>query len=134
MLGHFRRSGNRQFIAALLIFALKLQGVALAVAVGRLVAKPTGDVNWAGFEICYHSHSADAAGNAAAPGRAPEHSDIYCCIFCLAGATHLLEAPLLSTEFRVIIRAIVPENFTAWRLPALTIYASARPRGPPAAA
>jgi hypothetical protein len=120
---------GRQFAAIVLTFALLLQGIALAAASGRLAANAATDAGWAGFELCQHSGS-DDGGNASAPAGAPENSNAHC-IFCLAGASYALQAPLPSAAFHVIIIAIVPWTFTVWRLPALTVDSSARPRGPP---
>jgi hypothetical protein len=120
---------GRQLAAVVLTFALLLQGVASAAAAGHLVANAATDAGWAAFELCHHNSSADE-GNASAPAGVPENSDAHC-IFCLAGASCALQAPIPSVAFHIIIIAIVPWNFTAWRLPALTVDASARPRGPP---
>jgi hypothetical protein len=130
-LGRLRRSGNRQFVAAFLIFALMLQSMALAVAAGRLTAAGAIDPNWAGFEICHHDGAGDD-GNAAVPGGAPVPSGAHC-LFCLTGAAHALEAPLPSPEFHLIIITVVPWTLPVWRLPVVTVDASARPRGPPVA-
>jgi Protein of unknown function (DUF2946) len=132
MLQQLRRSVSRQFTAVALIVALMLQGMAVAAASGRVATK-TGDAdqNSLSFEICRHSNA--DAGDAAAPGSAPERAGAHC-VFCLAAAVYALEAPLPDADFHVIHRAIAPWHFTAWRLPALTVDASARPRGPPPAA
>jgi hypothetical protein len=119
---------GRQFAAVVLTFALLLQGVTLAAATGRLAANAATDAGWAAFELCHHNGSSDDGGNASAPAGAPDNSDPHC-IFCLAG--YALQAPLPSVAFHIIIIAIVPWTFTVWRLPALTVDASARPRGPP---
>jgi hypothetical protein len=127
MLGHLRRSGGRQFCAVFLIFALMLQGMAFAAMTSRLAADAASDASLAGFEICHHSSPADDSGDPAVP----ESSGVHC-IFCLAAADHALEAPLPSAEFYVILlTTTVPWTFTAWRLPAPVVNASARPRGPP---
>jgi hypothetical protein len=131
MLGRLRRSEGRQFAAALLIFALMMQSLALAAF--RLAADAGPDSSWAGFEICRHSGAANDGGNAAAPAGAPERSDAHC-IFCLAGAHHALDTLLPSAAFHTVVLTIVPWSFTALRLPALTVDASTRPRGPPRAA
>jgi hypothetical protein len=136
MLGRLRRSASRQFSAVVLIFALMLQGMAVAAAAGRVVAGT--DPSSPGFEICLHNGPAEPGGNADAGGAAtpentPEHAGAHC-IFCLAGTGYALETLLPSADFHVIINVIAPWRFTAWRLPALTVDASARPRGPPPAA
>ena len=120
---------GRQLAAAVVIFALILQSVAVAAATGPTTNTAT-DPGWVAFELCHHSGSADDGGNASAPAGAPENSDAHC-IFCLAGASYALQAPLPSVAFHIIIIAIVPWTFTVWRLPAITVDASARPRGPP---
>ena len=138
MLGRLRRSVSRQFAAVALVVALMLQGMAVASATGQVAAKATdADPNWPGFEICVHNGPAQAdgnadAGNAATPGGAPEHAGVHC-IFCLAGSGHALEALPPNADFYIIVRASAPWPFTEWRLPALTVDASARPRGPPPA-
>jgi hypothetical protein len=121
---------GRQFAAVVLTFALLLQGVALAAATGRLAANAATDAGWAAFKLCDHNGSSDDGGNPSAPAGAPDNSDPHC-IFCLAGASYALQAPLPSVAFHIIIIATVPWTFTVWRLPALTVDASARPRGPP---
>jgi hypothetical protein len=130
MLGRLGRSGGGQLAAAILIFALALQGMVFAVASG-LAAGAAGNAKRADFEIC-RDRPAGAGGDAAAPGSAPvERSDAHC-VFCLAGALHALGAPPPGTEFHAVAFAIVPWTFTAMRLPAHTVNANARPRGPPA--
>jgi hypothetical protein len=120
---------GRQLAAMVVIFALMLQSVASAAAPVRLAASAAADAGWAAFELCHHNSSADE-GNTSAPAGVPENSDAHC-IFCLAGASYALQAPLPRVAFHIIIIAIVPWTFTVWRLPALTVDASARPRGPP---
>jgi hypothetical protein len=132
--GQLRRSGGRQLVAALLIFSLMLQSMALAVAAGRLAADTAAavDPSWPGFEICHHDGAGDD-GHAAVPGGAPVPSATHC-LFCLAAATHALEAPLPGIEFHIVILTLVAWTLPLWRLPAVTVDASSRPRGPPSAA
>jgi hypothetical protein len=52
-------------------------------------------------------------------------------VFCLAGATYVLDVPAAAPDFHAIAFAVVAWRFEAWRLPAVTVDASARPRGPP---
>jgi hypothetical protein len=124
---------GRQFAAVVLTLALMLQSVALAAATGGLAANAATDAGWAGFELCHHNGSGDDGGNAFAPSGAPENSDAHC-IFCLAGAIYALQPPLPSAAFHIIIITIAPWIFTVLLLPALTVDANARPRGPPPAA
>ncbi len=120
---------GRQLAAAVVIFALILQSVALA-ATTRATANTAADPGWIVFELCHHNGSADDGGNASAPADVPENSGAHC-IFCLAGASYALQAPLQSAAFHIIAITIAPWVFTVWLLPALTVDASARPRGPP---
>ena len=111
----------RRFTAGVLAFALVLQGIAFTLAGARLAADPA--TTTAGFELCRHD-----GGTA---GGAPEGSAVDShCIFCLAGATYL-DAPAAASEFHIITFAALSWSFSAWRLPAATVNASARSRGPP---
>jgi hypothetical protein len=136
MLGLLRRSVSRQFTAVALIVALMLQGIAVAAASGHATNKAVdASANQLGFEICRHSGLTGDVGNAdagdtATPGDMPEGSGAHC-VFCLAGATYALDALVPSADFYVVLQAIAPWPFTVWRLPAVTVDASARPRGPP---
>jgi Protein of unknown function (DUF2946) len=132
MVGGLHELGRvgRQLAAAVVIFALMLQSVVSAATTGPTAANTATDPGWVAFELCHHNGSADDGGNASAPAGAPENSEAHC-IFCLAGASYALQAPLPSVAFQIIVIGIVPWTFTVWRLPALTVDASARPRGPP---
>jgi hypothetical protein len=89
----------------------------------------TNPVNWWGASRI--ALMLGAGDNSFAPGGAPESSH---CIFCLAGVSYALEAPLPSVACRVITITIASWIFTVWLLLALTVDASARPRSPPYAA
>jgi hypothetical protein len=130
MSGRLLRSGGGQFVATILIFALMLQGMALAVSTSRLAAHGT---DWTGFEICRHSGPANTGKNTAVPGGGPEQRSDAHCIFCLAGAAHALGAQPPNAEFQPVAFTILPWTFSVWRLPAHTVDAGARPRGPPPA-
>jgi hypothetical protein len=118
---------GRQLAAAVLIFALLLQGLAFAFASGRLAATAAGETDRAGFALCLHDTSgADQAGGAPELPAADQH-----CIFCLAGAPYVLGTLASAPAFHTITFAAVAWPFVAWRLPATTVDASARPRGPP---
>ena len=125
MLGRLRRSGSGQFAATILIFALMLQGMAFAIA--RLAVKDVGDSTIAAFELCRHTGFADDGGNAAVPPGAPEDPSSHC-IFCLAGPSYGLDAPLPALRVHSIGFTITPWTFTALRLPTIRCDASARPR------
>jgi hypothetical protein len=132
MLGRLRRLGSRQFTAAILIFALMLQGMALAVASSRLAAGTANTADRTGFEICRRSGPSNAKGDAGPLG-APEHRSDAHCIFCLAGAAHALGASPPGVQFHIVAFTIVPWTFTVWRLPTFAADANARPRAPPLA-
>jgi hypothetical protein len=112
----------RRFTACVLVFALVLQGIAFALAGARLAADPAPTT--AGFELCRHDGGLSPAGAPESPG-----GDSHC-IFCLAGATYV-DAPAAASEFHTITFAVLSWPFDAWRLPAATVNASARSRGPP---
>ena len=122
--------GWRLLATAIVVFALVLQGMAFAVA--HLAVSAAGD-NVAGFELCGHAGFVDDGGNAAVPPGTPEDSSFHC-IFCLAGASYGLDAPLPAPTVHFIGYTIAPWTFTALRLPTIRCDDSARPRGPPAAA
>jgi hypothetical protein len=132
MLARLRGSGGgwRLLATAVLIFALMLQGMALAVA--RLAFNAAGD-NVAGFELCRHAGVAEDGRNAAVPPGAPEDSNSHC-IFCVAGTSYGLDVPLPAPRVHSIEFTIASWTFTALRLPTIRCDDSARPRGPPAAA
>jgi hypothetical protein len=117
----------RRFTACILVVALVLQGIAFTWAAARLAADPAGAADSAGFELCTH-------GGGMAPGGAPESpaADSHC-IFCLAGAAYV-DAPAAASVFHTITFAVLSWPLNAWRLPAVTVNASARSRGPPLAA
>jgi len=121
------RGGWRRLTACALVFALVIQGIAFTLAGARLAADAAAATDFAGFELCRH------AGDAA-PGGAPETPADSHCVFCLAGATFVLDVPAAAPDFHAVAFAVVPWRFEAWRLPAVTVDASARPRGPPATA
>lgn len=130
MRGRLRRSRSlaRQLAGMVLVIALLLQGMAVAFAVGRMAAAAGGARDWAGFELCRHGGAAQPGGGPASPASGGH------CIFCPAGQTIVLGAPVHAPAFHTIVIAIVPWKRVAWRLPAPRIDASARPRGPPPAA
>jgi hypothetical protein len=117
-------NGWRQLTACVLVFALILQGVAFTLAGARLAAADPADTA-AGFELCRHDGGTAGGGAPESPG-ADSH-----CIFCLAGATYLDAPAAAASEFHTITFAVLSWSFSAWRLPAATVNASARPRGPP---
>ena len=118
---------GRQLAAAVLTFAILLQGVAFAFASGRLAAAAAGDIDRAAFALCLHdADGSDRAGGAPEPPATDQH-----CIFCLAGATYVFGELASAPAFHTIAFVMVPWPFVAKRLPAATVNASARPRGPP---
>jgi hypothetical protein len=130
MHGFVEGSGRiwRRLTAGVLICALLLQGVAFVLEGARLAAAAAGTADWASFELCRHDGGAVPDGTPESPA-ADSH-----CIFCLAGATYVLGGSASTPKFRTIAFAVVPWPFVVWRLPADTVDASARPRGPPTAA
>lgn len=118
----------RRFTACVLVFALVLHGIAFTLTGARLAANPVSTADLAGFQLCRHD-------GGTAPGGAPESpaADTHC-IFCLAGANYVPGTATIAPDFHTIVFATVSWPFVARRLPATTVDASARPRGPPPAA
>jgi hypothetical protein len=121
----------RRLTACTLVCALVLQGIAFtftgaALAAGAAGASGAADWAVAGFELCRHNAGTVPDGVPAAPA-----VDTHC-VFCLAGAPVLGAAS--APECQIIAIAIAPWRFAAWRLPADTVDASTRARGPPPAA
>jgi hypothetical protein len=114
--------GWRRFAVGVLVFALVLQGIAPTPAGARLAADPA--TNTAGFELCRHDSATPPKGAPESPA-ADSH-----CVFCLAVA-FCLHAPVTASQFRTITFAVLSWSFSAWCLPAATVNAGARPRGPP---
>jgi hypothetical protein len=115
--------------ACLLAYALVLQTFVFAATSGRPVPGSADDTPWAA-ELC--SHHGDATGPAEAPPQGPA-ADQHC-LYCIAGALYVDCAPLAAPQYRdgIFLDTVVP--LKARRLVAPLNYASAWPRGPPAAA
>jgi hypothetical protein len=123
-----RRSedGWRRLTACVLVFALILQGIAFTVMADAPGLDPSGINNLAGFELCSH--------NAATPPSTPTSpaADTHCTL-CLAGASYVLDTATAALDFHTVEMTVVSWLPVAWRLPATTVDANSRPRGPPSA-
>jgi hypothetical protein len=123
-----RRSedGWRRLTAWVVVFALILQGMAFTAMAGAPGLDPPDIANSAGFELCSH--------DAAAPPSTPANpaADTHCSL-CLAGASYVLDTATATLDFRTVAMTVVSWLPMAWRLPATTVDASSRPRGPPSA-
>jgi len=130
MLARLRGSGYlaRQLCAALLMFALIVQGMGFAFAVGRLGAGLPSDISSSIFELCRHNNGPAQSGDEPNIPVTDQH-----CIFCLAGGNLALAPSTPAETFAVVFFTVVPRQFTVWRLPAGPVNASAQPRGPPLA-
>jgi hypothetical protein len=116
-------NGWQRLTAGVLVLALVLQGIAITLAGARLAAANPTDAA-AGFELCRHDGGLGGGGAPESPA-ADSH-----CIFCLTGATYL-DAPAAASECHTVMFGAVSWPLSGWRLPATTVNASARPRGPP---
>jgi hypothetical protein len=117
------RNGWQRLAACVLVLALVLQAIAFTLAGVHLAADPTGAT--AGFELCRHD-----GGDGGAPKSPAGDSR---CMFCLTGATYL-DAPAPASKCHTMTFAVLAWSPSAWLMPAATVNASARPRGPPLAA
>ncbi len=119
--------GWRRVTAGALIYALVLQGMAFALIGARMAAAAVTEGALAAYELCH-----DVAADPGSPAQVPNApaGDTHC-VFCLVGANLVLDAPATSAEFRAVAVPMAPWPFVVWRLPADTVWASARPRGPP---
>jgi hypothetical protein len=117
------RNGWQRLTAAVLVLALVLQGIAVTVAEARLAAANPTDAA-ASFELCRHDGGLGGGGAPESPA-ADSH-----CIFCLTGVTYL-DAPAAASECHTVRFGALSWSLSAWRWPATTVNASARPRGPP---
>jgi hypothetical protein len=118
------RNRWQRLTACGLILALVLQGIAFTLA-GTAAANPTDAA--AGFSLCRHDGGM-GGGNAPTSPAADSH-----CIFCLTGATYL-DAPTVASGCHTIAFGVLSWSLSAWQLPATTVNAGARPRGPPLSA
>jgi hypothetical protein len=119
---------RRQVTAWALIYALVLQGMIVALA-GAGFAATAGSLGDTSYEICHHDGGAPDT-----PSQGPDQSDNSCCILCLAGASYTLADVDLTIDFRPVEFAPVRWPATTLPLPAHTVDANTRPRGPPATA
>jgi hypothetical protein len=117
---------RRPLIAVIAAYVLAAEALLLAFT-GFNLAASAADISPA-FELCHH----DATDAPSLPGGTPDQSGCNHCIFCFAGAHHVLTAPSISLFQRVNVDVAIvlwtPENGGAIRLPAHSI---ANPRGPP---
>lgn len=120
--------GWRQVTAGVLVYALVLQGLAVALVGAQLAASAAADGVLAGYELCHHD-----AGASDVPVNGPEApAESAHCIFCLVAANQAADVPAGAPEYVAVAVPMAPWPFVVWRLPAATVDPSARPRGPPA--
>jgi hypothetical protein len=111
----------QRLTACVLVLALVLQAFTLAGA--RLAAADPIHAA-SGFALCRHDGGLGGGGAPESPA-AGNH-----CIFCLAGATYV-DAPAAASQCHTLTYAVLSWPLGVWRLPAATVNAGARPRGPP---
>jgi hypothetical protein len=113
----------RGVTACVLIYVLILQGMALALASASRLGAPDSTL---GVEVCHHD-----GGTSGAPSQTPSPSDDICCIVCLAGASYVSVTVAFALVFHPIVFAAVHWPVPVSQLPARTVDANTRPRGPP---
>jgi len=122
-----KRSERRRsrFVAIALIYLVMLQGVVVTAANVKLV--PDAADRWASLELCLHD-----GGSKDAPVDIPASpSDRHHCILCLVGAAPVLPSQIIALPVHFVDMPAAHWTKDAWPLPAKTVDASARPRGPP---
>ena len=121
------RSFWRRLVGAAVIYALIMQPLLLAV-VGVQIANASALDEFSLSQLCLHGTD----GSPLSPVDQPKHPADDHCVFCFAGAFHLLDAPRPITiqHFR---SEIYTERQSAQplRLSLFSLYSVARPRGPP---
>jgi hypothetical protein len=115
----------RRMTACVLIYALVLQGMALALASVSSVGA-AGNAGGVAIELCHHE-----GGRSDAPSQTPGPFDDICCIVCLAGASYVFPTLAFALVFHPIVFATVRWPVAVSQLPSRTVNANARPRGPP---
>jgi hypothetical protein len=122
------KGASRRTIAGALICTLVLQGILLAVATGWLAAA-SANPDWAGVVICHH----DDAGSSqpVVPANPLNPDDNGCCLYCVVSALYVPPTPIHAASYRAVVIAYAEWPLPTWRLPAKTIDANVRPRGPP---
>jgi hypothetical protein len=123
------RSNWRRLAACVLVFALVLQSLAFNLAIAHRAADETISADLTGFELCRHDPATPVQPGDPGSPAADSH-----CVFCVAGPGFVLEPPTVSTVFCPVEISTTPWPLVAWRLAPVTVDASTRPRGPPAAA
>jgi len=116
----------RRLIGAVLVHAVAVQ--ALLVAVGGFSLTANADQSPPAFELCSH----DANGATHSPARLPDHSGCTHCIFCFAGAHHVVICATSSAFHRVnVATAVVQSRGETFGLRRIIRHTIAAPRGPP---
>jgi len=116
----------RRLIALVLVHAVAVQ--ALLVALGGFSLAVNADQSPAAFELC--SHGGD--GVTQSPAKIPDPSACMHCIFCFAGAHHVVAGTAPAVFRRVdVAMVVVPSLGDASGRRQLARYTIASPRGPP---
>jgi hypothetical protein len=117
----------RRLVSAAAIYALIMQPLLLAV-VGTQVANASALDDFALSQLCLNTPD----GGPVAPANQPKSHGHNHCIFCFAGAFHLLDAPEPVT-IKHVSRVVseVQQSAHPLFLPAFSRYSIAPPRGPP---
>ena|ERR1700719_1536351 len=120
----------RRLVSAAAIYALIMQPLLVAV-VGAQVANASALDDFSLSQLCLNATN----GGPAAPDGQPKHHGHNHCIFCFAGAFHLLDAPQsLTIKHARLVVSDVRQSAHPLHLSAFLRYSVARPRGPPLSA
>jgi hypothetical protein len=117
----------RRLVSAAAIYALIMQPLLLAV-VGTQIANASALDDFSLSQLCLNATDSSPV----APSDQPRHHGHNHCIFCFAGAFHLLDAPEpVTIKHDHLVASEVRQSAYPQRLPVFSRYSVARPRGPP---
>jgi hypothetical protein len=131
MRGVFRLSvKSKRFLGPLIgvIVACAVAAQSLLIALGGFSVPANVGDDPPAFELCLH----DAQDARELPAGNPDHTNCTHCIFCFAGSHHATIVAPHGIFHRVYVENVdAPRVADRQRLPCLSAYSIASPRGPP---
>jgi hypothetical protein len=131
MRGVFRLSvKSKRFLRPLIgvVVAYAVAAQSLLIALGGFSFPANVGDDAPAFQLCLH----DAPDAPELPGGDPDHTGSTHCIFCFAGSHHATIVAPHGSFHRVYVKNVdAPRLADRQRLPRLSAYSIASPRGPP---